>query len=88
MKHWVPPADITNPDELVVKVRLSLKPDGTLADGPRVVTVGTTERYLKARDAAVRAIFRAQPFTMLLPVSYEWWKQIEITFDPRSAPGR
>lgn len=81
---WLPPADIiTNPEELVVVVRFSLNPDGTIAGPPKVMTVGTTERYVKARDAAVRAIFRAQPFTMLLPANYDWWKEIEITFDPR-----
>ena len=85
-KLWRPPADKTNQEEVVVSVRLSLNPDGTLAGPPRVMTRGTTERYLKARDSAVRAILRAQPFTMLLPMNYELWKEIELTLDPRDPP--
>jgi hypothetical protein len=87
-KHWIAPANTANPEELVVKIRFSLKPDGMLAAPPRVVTRGATERYFKARDGAVRAIYRAQPFTMLRPVPYELWKQVEVTFDPRTAPRR
>jgi len=82
-EYWNPPAGVKDPEEIIVRVRISLKPDGTLADGPRVMTVGTTENYLKARNAAVVAIYRAQPFTMLLPVNYKLWKELEITFDPR-----
>ena len=88
LKRWTLPDDITNPEELVVVIRLSLKPDGTLADGPRVMTRGTTERFFKARNNAVVAIYRAQPFTMLLPLNYDVWKEIEITFDPRDVPRR
>ena len=36
-----------------------------------------------ARDSAVRAVFRGQPFDMLKPEHYDTWKDIEVTFDPR-----
>jgi colicin import membrane protein len=38
---------------------------------------------MAARDSAVRAVFRGQPFDMLRPENYEQWKDVEITFDPR-----
>jgi hypothetical protein len=49
-----------------------------------VVTTGTSKDYLASRDSAVSAIFRSQPFDMLTAANYEVWKDIEITFDPRS----
>lgn len=80
---WSPPAGAVNPDEIVVTIRIRLKPDGTLADGPEVKTRGTSHLFMASRDSAVRAILRGQPFTMLRPETYETWKDIEITFDPR-----
>jgi outer membrane biosynthesis protein TonB len=80
---WNPPAGAQNPEELVVTIRLRLKPDGTLLGGPQVVTSGQSPLFMAARESAIRALFRGQPFDMLRPETYEVWKDIEITFDPR-----
>src|SRR5207302_465968 len=80
---WNPPAGASNPEELVVLLRIKLRPDGRLADGPMVLSRGQSALYVAARDSAVRAVFRGQPFDMLRPEHYEQWKDIEITFDPR-----
>jgi colicin import membrane protein len=48
-----------------------------------VLSRGQSPLYNAARDSAVRALFRGQPFDMLKPEHYEQWKDIEITFDPR-----
>ena len=80
---WNPPAGARNPQELVVQIRMQLKPDGTLVGPPMVVSTGQSPMYMAARDSAVRAVFRGQPFDMLRPEHYEQWKDIEITFDPR-----
>jgi outer membrane biosynthesis protein TonB len=80
---WNPPAGAQNPLELVVAIRMRLKPDGTLAGPPMVVTSGQSPLFMAARDSAIRAVFRGQPFDMLRPETYEEWKDIEITFDPR-----
>jgi outer membrane biosynthesis protein TonB len=84
---WNLPAGAKDPRELVVLVRIKLKPDGTLAAPPMVLTSGSTPLFLAARDSAIRAVFRGQPFNMLKPEHYEQWKDIEITFDPRSMMG-
>jgi colicin import membrane protein len=68
----------------VVLVRVRLKSDGTLASQPQVLNSGSSPLFHAARDAAVRALYRGQPYTMLRPEHYEQWKDIEITFDPRS----
>jgi serine/threonine-protein kinase len=62
---------------------IRLKPDGTLAAPPQVTTSGQTPLFMAARDSAIRAVFRGQPFDMLRPETYEVWKDIEVTFDPR-----
>jgi outer membrane biosynthesis protein TonB len=80
---WSPPAGAKDPQELVVLVRMKLKPDGTLAGPPMVLTSGASPLFMAARDSAVRAVFRGQPYSMLRPDHYEQWKDIEITFDPR-----
>lgn len=80
---WNPPAGAQNPQELVVAIRIRLKPDGTLAAPPMVTTSGQSPLFMAARDSAIRAVFRGQPFDMLRPETYELWKDIEVTFDPR-----
>ncbi|MBS7540175.1 energy transducer TonB [Ancylobacter lacus] len=83
MGLWNPPAGAANPQELIVTVRIRLNIDGTLAGPPQVITSGQSQFFMTARDSAIRAIFRGQPFDMLSPSKYEAWKDIEITFDPR-----
>jgi colicin import membrane protein len=80
---WSPPAGASDPRELIVEVRIRLKPDGTLAGSPQVLSGGRTALFAAARDSAVRALYRGQPYDMLRPEHYEQWKDIEITFDPR-----
>ncbi|MPZ40163.1 MAG: cell envelope biogenesis protein TolA [Rhizobiales bacterium] len=80
---WSPPAGAQNPQELVVAIRIRLKRDGTLAAPPMVTTSGQSPLFMAARDSAIRAVFRGQPFDMLRPETYEEWKDIEVTFDPR-----
>jgi colicin import membrane protein len=83
MQLWNPPAGVQNPEELVVRIRIHLSRDGRLAGPPIVLTSGRGTLFQTARDNAIRALFRGQPFNMLSPSTYETWKEIEITFDPR-----
>jgi colicin import membrane protein len=80
---WNPPVGAKTPDELVVRVRIQLTRDGRLIGGPQVLSSGHSELYMIARESAIRALFRGQPFNMLRPEHYDQWKDIEITFDPR-----
>jgi colicin import membrane protein len=80
---WNPPAGARNPEELVVRIRVRLTRDGRLAGPPQVITSGSSILFMTARESAVRALFRGQPFDMLRPEHYDQWKDIEITFDPR-----
>jgi colicin import membrane protein len=80
---WSPPAGAKDPQELIVLVRVRFNRDGTLAGPPIVLSHGQSTIYMAARDSAIRAVFRGQPFDMLRPEHYEQWKDVEITFDPR-----
>jgi hypothetical protein len=80
---WTPPAGAKDPQEIVVQVRILLKPDGTLAAPPMATNSGRSALFMAARDSAMRAVLRGQPYDMLRPETYEQWKDIEITFDPR-----
>jgi outer membrane biosynthesis protein TonB len=80
---WNPPAGASNPQDLVVRIRVRLGRDGKLAGPPLVLTSGQGSVFEAARDGAVRALFQAQPFEMLRADHYDLWKEMEITFDPR-----
>jgi outer membrane biosynthesis protein TonB len=80
---WTVPAGAKDPQELVVLIRVKLNRDGRLAAPPVVLTSGKSPLFVAARDSAVRALFRGQPYDMLKPEHYEQWKDVEITFDPR-----
>ena len=84
---WNIPAGAKDPRELTVLIRIKLKPDGTLNGPPMVLTSGNTPLFAAARDSAIRALFRGQPYDMLRPETYELWKDIEITFDPQMIRG-
>jgi hypothetical protein len=82
------PPDPKDLQELSVEIQMTLKPDGTLAGPPRVLTRGDGPLFEAARDNAVSAIYRAQPFNMLRREHYKLWKEIDVTFDPHQMPSR
>lgn len=83
MALWNPPVGIQNPQDFIIRVRIQLRPDGRLSGPPAVLSSGSGQLFMSARDSAIRAVFRAQPFDMLKRETYDTWKDIEVTFDPR-----
>jgi colicin import membrane protein len=80
---WNLQAGTERPEELIVEVRIRLTPDRMLAAPPEVISRGTSPRYQAAADAARRAVLQGQPFNMLQTATYEQWKDMIVTFDPR-----
>ena len=80
---WNVQAGTERPEELVVVVQFELTPDRRLARPPKIVSQGTSPRSQVAAEAAVRAVLQSQPFDMLHSETYEAWKSLEITFDPK-----
>jgi len=85
---WSPPSGAREAANLVVSIRLSLTPAGTLSAGPVVVNRAQLGDpfFRAAAESVLRAIRRCQPFNM--PVEkYKSWRDIELTFDPRKMLG-
>jgi colicin import membrane protein len=79
---WNPPAGAMDARDIVVRVRLNLNQDGSVAAVPRVTNTGANSLFQIAAESAVRAIQRCQPYR--LPIAkYEVWRDVEVTFDPR-----
>jgi outer membrane biosynthesis protein TonB len=83
MALWNPPVGIQDPQDYVIRIRIRLDHSGRLSAPPAVLSRGTGQLFDTARDSAVRAVYRGQPFDMLKPEHYDVWKDIEVTFDPR-----
>jgi outer membrane biosynthesis protein TonB len=83
MALWNPPIGMQDAEQNQVTIRIRFKRDGTLATGPQVLTSGQGTQFDAMRDSAVRAVFVAQPYTMLRPDHYDIWKEIDFTFDTR-----
>ena len=79
---WTPPIAFAESGTRIT-VRIILGRDRKLVGGPQVITSGSGPMFNAARDAAVRAIFQAQPFDMLRPETFEAWRDMEVVFDPR-----
>jgi outer membrane biosynthesis protein TonB len=80
---WNVPAGIEHPEQMVVVVEIRLTRDRRLASPPVVISRGTSPTYQVAAEAAVRAVLEGQPFNMLRDETYDAWKVMEITFDPK-----
>jgi hypothetical protein len=70
--------------EAVVKVRVRLAMDGSLLGNPEVLNDSGSRVFRAAADSAVQALRRCAPYRGPSG-SYESWKELEITFDPREA---
>lgn len=79
---WNPPVGAADAENLLVKIRIRLKPDGSLENAPQIVNNGSSQYFRAAAESAVRAVRRCQPFTM--PQSkYGSWREIILNFNPR-----
>jgi hypothetical protein len=81
---WNPPVGMRDGERLQITIRIRFRQDGTLADGPQVLTSGNGSRFNAMRDSAVRAVLLGQPYTMLRPEHYKLWREIDFTFDTQS----
>jgi hypothetical protein len=90
-KCWNPPVGAPNPEQLVVRIRVSYNPDGTLAGQPQLPDRDGIMRsgnvfLQRAAESVVRAVLRCQP--LKLPQDkYDSWRDIEMTFNPKDMLG-
>ena len=81
---WNPPVGAENAQELIVRLRIQFRPDGTLSAEPELMNRGSSPYFRVATESAMRAVRRCQPYTMP-SAKYDIWKDVEVTFDPRDA---
>lgn len=87
-KCWNVPIGAPDPASLVLRVRVFLNEDGTVASPPQLLDQGRlSDPYFRAAaDAAIRAVHICGPYD-LPPEKYAHWNEIVITFDPREMAG-
>ncbi|HET7447198.1 MAG TPA: cell envelope integrity protein TolA [Methyloceanibacter sp.] len=78
---WTPPPGGLGADQIVVKLRLKLKEDGTLVGYPTVANSGSSPFFQAAADSAVRAVYQCQPYE-LPKAKYALWRDMILNFDP------
>jgi colicin import membrane protein len=86
MQCWNPPIGAADDGSLAVRVKFTLNEDGTLSDGPTVVNSSSNPAFRAAAGAATRAVQRCAP--LKLPAeAYDYWRQVNINFDPKDMMG-
>ncbi|MGE4061404.1 MAG: hypothetical protein AB7E69_21360 [Sphingomonadales bacterium] len=81
---WTAPVGATGAETLVVRIRIYLRRDGSLADDPVIVDRGrmmSDNLYRVAAEAARRAVQRCAPLK-LPPDYYDIWRDVILNFDP------
>lgn len=78
---WVVPKGAGTQDAKV-KMRLRLRPDGTLIDPPEIMNSQESSGFLAVSQSALKAVRDCEPFA-LPPEQYETWKDIVLNFDLR-----
>ncbi|RIK92018.1 MAG: hypothetical protein DCC73_14360 [Proteobacteria bacterium] len=88
---WSVPAGARGAEELQVKIRIYLLPNGALARAPEIVDSARMyapgqEFFRVAAESARRAIQRCAP--LKLPAdTYDIWRETELIFDPKEMLG-
>ena len=87
-KKWNIQAGAQGAEDLIVRIRIFLNPDGSLAKPPEVVNqrqiyASGNAFYRAAAESARRAVNLASPLRNLPPQKYEQWREVTLSFDPR-----
>jgi outer membrane biosynthesis protein TonB len=77
------PASVAPSDNLMVKLRVLMTPDGRLAADPLVGGGSANPKALDLLKNAIDALKACQPYTMLPADRYGEWKVLDLDFTPR-----
>jgi len=83
---WTPPVGGLGGDTIIVKLRIALNEDGSLARPPEIRNEVNSPFFRPAADSAVRAVMQCQPYRMPRE-KYGQWRDMLLTFDPRNMYG-
>jgi hypothetical protein len=76
------PASLSPSDNVHVKLRVLMKPDGQLAAEPILVEGTASIKGLELKQGAVSALMACQPYAMLPADRYREWRVFDLSFTP------
>jgi len=81
------PAALSPADRIRIVLRVSLKPDGTLAAAPFLIEASASAKGPMLMASAINALRKCQPYTMLPADKYKEWKVLDLSFTPQDMAG-
>ena len=77
------PASLSGADDVRVKLRVVMTPDGRLAADPILVEASASMKGPLLMQGAIRALQACQPYAMLPADRYGEWKVLDLNFTPQ-----
>jgi hypothetical protein len=76
------PASVARSDNVRVKLRVMMQPDGKLAAEPILIEGTASMKGLELKQSAVSALMACQPYAMLPADRYREWRVLDLSFTP------
>ncbi len=81
------PTGVPDADEIVVRIRINLSPEGEIVGDPdvlnaRQIALSNNSWWRATRDRAVRAVIDCQPYDYFSPDRYYIWSEMTLNFSP------
>jgi len=77
------PASLSGADDVKVKLRVLMTPEGRLAAEPILIEASASMKGPLLMQGAIRALQACQPYAMLPADRYGEWKVLDINFTPQ-----
>ncbi|WGS30589.1 hypothetical protein [Bradyrhizobium sp. ISRA464] len=77
------PATLSTSDDVRVKLRVFMRPDGKLAAAPQLIEASASMKGPLLMQSATSALQACQPYAMLPRDRYGEWKVLDLDFTPR-----
>ncbi|WP_235782599.1 hypothetical protein [Bradyrhizobium murdochi] len=77
------PASLSGTDDVRVKLRVLMTPDGRLAAEPILIEASASMKGPLLMQGAIRALSACQPYAMLPVERYGEWKVLDLGFTPQ-----
>jgi outer membrane biosynthesis protein TonB len=81
------PASLSGADDVKVKLRVLMTPDGRLAAEPILIEASASMKGPLLMQSAIRALSACQPYAMLPVDRYGEWKVLDLNFTPQDFGG-
>jgi hypothetical protein len=81
------PASVAASDNLKIKLRVFMTPDGKLAAAPILIEASASAKGPLLMQSAISALAACQPYDMLPADRYGEWKELDLSFSPQDFTG-